>query len=388
MNLHRLTLLPLTAWAALSLAPAVAAPPADIVDIAVGSKDHTTLVAAVKAADYVVSLKNPGPLTVFAPTDAAFAKLPKEAVARLLEPAQRGELEKLLQHHVTTSVYEVKWLKDGQKLGQADGTKVTITVKDGKTYVDGALIVASVRASNGIVHDPVGGADRGHDERAVHVGLAVLHGDGDLRAVGLAELLAVLEPLHLVHGRRHVVLQQLLQLAALRGLEQARHRLLGQLGERGIGGREHRERPGVLERHDVVGRLHRGDQRGVVLGSHGDVDDVGRRCGHGRGEAQRGPGGQRQEGEAVQVHRRFLRGVAPSWGASPVMASGSREPGELRVRVVVRTCGAARPRRCACRSRWGAARRRSAPASPSPCPGARAPRRPPRPAGGHHASAA
>lgn len=152
MNLNRLTLLPLTAWAALSLAPAMAAPPADIVDIAVGSKDHTTLVAAVKAADYVVSLKNPGPLTVFAPTDTAFAKLPKEAVARLLEPAQRGELEKLLQHHVTPSVYEVKWLKDGQKLGQADGTKVTITVKDGKTYVDGALIVASVRASNGIVH--------------------------------------------------------------------------------------------------------------------------------------------------------------------------------------------------------------------------------------------
>lgn len=128
--------------------------PADktVVQTAVATPGFSILVEAVTAANLAGTLSGTGPFTVFAPTDAAFAKLPKEAVARLLEPAQRGELEKLLQHHVTTSVYEVKWLKDGQKLGQADGTKVTITVKDGKTYVDGALIVASVRASNGIVH--------------------------------------------------------------------------------------------------------------------------------------------------------------------------------------------------------------------------------------------
>ena len=126
--------------------------PKDIVDIAVGSKDHTTLVTAVKAADYVISLKNPGPLTVFAPTNAAFEKLPKGTVEGLLKPEKQGDLQKLLQYHVTPAVYETKWLKDGQKLGQANGGKVVIGVKDGKVTVNGANILASVRASNGIVH--------------------------------------------------------------------------------------------------------------------------------------------------------------------------------------------------------------------------------------------
>ena len=126
--------------------------PKDIVDIAVASKDHTTLVAAVKAADYVTALKNPGPLTVFAPTNAAFDKLPKGTVEELLKPEKKGELERLLQYHVTPSVYELKWLKDGQKLGQANGGKVTIAVKNGKVTVNGANVIASIRASNGIVH--------------------------------------------------------------------------------------------------------------------------------------------------------------------------------------------------------------------------------------------
>jgi uncharacterized surface protein with fasciclin (FAS1) repeats len=126
--------------------------PKDIVDIAVASKDHTTLVTAVKAADYVTALKNPGPLTVFAPTNAAFDKLPKGTVEELLKPEKKGELEKLLQYHVTPSVYELKWLKDGQKLGQANGGKVVIAVKNGKVTVNGASVIASIRASNGIVH--------------------------------------------------------------------------------------------------------------------------------------------------------------------------------------------------------------------------------------------
>lgn len=124
----------------------------DIVDIAVASKDHTTLVTAVKAADYVTSLKNPGPLTVFAPTNAAFEKLPKGTLEELLKPEKKGDLEKLLQYHVTPSVYEVKWLKDGQKLGQVNGGKVIIAVKNGKVTVNGANVLASIRASNGIVH--------------------------------------------------------------------------------------------------------------------------------------------------------------------------------------------------------------------------------------------
>lgn len=127
--------------------------PKDIVDIAAGSKDHSTLVAAVKAADYVVSLKNPGPLTVFAPTNAAFEKLPPGTVEELLKPEKRGELQKLLQYHVTPATYELKWLKDGMTLGQANGGKVKIEVaKDGTVRVNGAKVLASIRASNGIVH--------------------------------------------------------------------------------------------------------------------------------------------------------------------------------------------------------------------------------------------
>ncbi len=126
--------------------------PKDIVDVASASKDHTTLVTAIKAADYVVSLKNPGPFTVFAPTNAAFDKLPKGTVEGLLKPEKKEELQKILRYHVTTSVYEVTAFKDGQKLGQANGGSVIVGVKDGKFTVNGANIVASVRASNGIVH--------------------------------------------------------------------------------------------------------------------------------------------------------------------------------------------------------------------------------------------
>lgn len=126
--------------------------PKDIIDIAVASKDHSTLVTAVKAADLVMSLKNPGPLTVFAPTNAAFEKLPKGTVAELLKPEKQFELGKLLQYHVTPAVYLAKDLKDGQVLGQADGAKVKIGVKDGRITVNGANVLASIRASNGIVH--------------------------------------------------------------------------------------------------------------------------------------------------------------------------------------------------------------------------------------------
>ena len=124
----------------------------DIVDIAAGSPDHTTLVTAVKAADYVTSLKNPGPLTVFAPTNAAFARLPAGTVEGLLKPESREQLQKILQYHVTPATYEVRWLKDGMTLGQANGGKVKIGVRNGKVTVNGANVLASIRASNGIVH--------------------------------------------------------------------------------------------------------------------------------------------------------------------------------------------------------------------------------------------
>lgn len=124
----------------------------DIVDVASGSKDHTTLVTAVKAADLVTVLRGSGPLTVFAPTNAAFDKLPKGTVEGLLKPDKKFDLEKILQYHVSTSVYETKDMKDGMTLGVANGGKVTFRVKDGKVMVNDANIVATIRASNGIIH--------------------------------------------------------------------------------------------------------------------------------------------------------------------------------------------------------------------------------------------
>lgn len=126
--------------------------PTNIVSIATASPDHKTLVAALKAADYVKSVANPGPLTVFAPTDAAFAKLPAGTVESLVQPAKQADLREILKYHVAASVYEVPSLKDGMQLGMANGKKVTIRVVDGKVKVNDATIVASVRGSNGVVH--------------------------------------------------------------------------------------------------------------------------------------------------------------------------------------------------------------------------------------------
>jgi len=126
--------------------------PTNIVSIAIASPDHKTLVAALKAADYVKSVANPGPLTVFAPTDAAFAKLPAGTVEGLVKPEKQADLREILKYHVAASVYEQPALKDGMQLGMANGKKVTIKVQDGKITVNGAVILASVRASNGVVH--------------------------------------------------------------------------------------------------------------------------------------------------------------------------------------------------------------------------------------------
>lgn len=130
-------------------------PPIDannIVSIASASHDHTTLVAALRAADYVTGVANPGPLTVFAPTNAAFAALPAGTVDNLMRPANVSQLRHVLQHHVVPSVYPTTALTDGQVLGMVDGTNVTVHVRDGHFMINDANIVASIRASNGIVH--------------------------------------------------------------------------------------------------------------------------------------------------------------------------------------------------------------------------------------------
>lgn len=124
----------------------------DIVKVAVGSADHTTLVAALKAASLEDALSNAGPFTVFAPTNAAFDKLPAGTVDNLLKPENLDQLKNVLQFHVTPGVYKAESLRDGQKLGMVNAQNATVSVKDGKVQINGANVVASVRASNGIIH--------------------------------------------------------------------------------------------------------------------------------------------------------------------------------------------------------------------------------------------
>ncbi len=124
----------------------------DVVKVAAGSKDHTTLVAAIQTAQLVDALSNAGPFTVFAPTNAAFDKLPAGTVDDLLEPQNKSKLKLVLQHHVTTSALELDYFQDGQSVGMVDGTRETFTRKADGAYLGGAKIVASVRASNGWVH--------------------------------------------------------------------------------------------------------------------------------------------------------------------------------------------------------------------------------------------
>ncbi len=124
----------------------------DIVKVAAGSADHSTLVAALKAANLVDALANAGPFTVFAPTNEAFDKLPAGTVDNLLKPENIDQLKNVLQFHVTPGVYKAESLKDGQKLGMVNAQNATVSVKDGKVQINGINVVASVRASNGIIH--------------------------------------------------------------------------------------------------------------------------------------------------------------------------------------------------------------------------------------------
>lgn len=125
----------------------------DVVKVAVGSKDHTTLVAALKQAELVTSLSNAGPFTVFAPTNDAFGKLPAGTVDGLMKEDKKAGLQNILQYHVTTSSLKAEYLTDGMSLGMVNGDNVTISIKDGKIILNGAAtIIASIPASNGMIH--------------------------------------------------------------------------------------------------------------------------------------------------------------------------------------------------------------------------------------------
>lgn len=124
----------------------------DVVKVAVGSKDHTTLVAALQAASYVDVLSNAGPFTVFAPTNAAFDLLPKGTLDDLLKPENKDKLRDILEYHVYVGVLKDALMGDGMSYGMANGQNIKLGNKDGKMTVNGANIIATVPTSNGIIY--------------------------------------------------------------------------------------------------------------------------------------------------------------------------------------------------------------------------------------------
>jgi uncharacterized surface protein with fasciclin (FAS1) repeats len=125
----------------------------NVVQVAVGSPDHTTLVAALQAASYVDALSNVGPFTVFAPTNAAFDLLPSGTVDNLVKPENQRKLRDILEYHVLLGVYKPEDFVNGRNLGTADGRNVTVAVaEDGTVTINGAKIIGTVQASNGIIH--------------------------------------------------------------------------------------------------------------------------------------------------------------------------------------------------------------------------------------------
>jgi len=171
----RIALLSAAAFAALALTATVAAPVSaqektvmvggaamfpskNIVQNAVNSKDHTTLVAAVKAAGLVETLESKGPFTVFAPTNAAFGKLPAGTVDTLVKPENKGTLTKILTYHVVPGKLAASDLKDGMKLKTAEGEQLTVKHQGDKVWIIDAkggqsmVTISNVNQSNGVIH--------------------------------------------------------------------------------------------------------------------------------------------------------------------------------------------------------------------------------------------
>jgi uncharacterized surface protein with fasciclin (FAS1) repeats len=123
-----------------------------VVDIVVNSEDHTTLEAAVIAAELADDLSSKGPFTLFAPTDEAFAALPEGTVASLLEDPT-GALADILLYHVVGAKALSTDLSNGQSVATLNGAKIHVKFKDGKVYIDDAMVtVADIKADNGVVH--------------------------------------------------------------------------------------------------------------------------------------------------------------------------------------------------------------------------------------------
>lgn len=132
---------------------ALMVPSKNIVENAMGSADHTTLVAAVSAAGLAETLSGTGPFTVFAPTNEAFAKVPKATLDNLMKPEQKAELTKILTYHVVSGAYTSKDLKDGMELTTVQGGKIKLSMKDGTWWVNGAKItIPDVISKNGVTY--------------------------------------------------------------------------------------------------------------------------------------------------------------------------------------------------------------------------------------------
>jgi len=133
-------------------------PSKNIVQNAVNSRDHTTLVAAVKAAGLVETLEGKGPFTVFAPTNAAFGKLPAGTVDNLVKAENKPTLTKILTYHVVAGKYDASDLTDGKKLKTVEGEALTVKRADGKIWIidakgDQSMVsISNVHQSNGVIH--------------------------------------------------------------------------------------------------------------------------------------------------------------------------------------------------------------------------------------------
>jgi uncharacterized surface protein with fasciclin (FAS1) repeats len=127
--------------------------PKDIVDTAVGAGQFKTLATALTAAGLVDTLKGAGPFTVFAPTDAAFAKLPDGTVADLLKPENKAKLTAILTYHVVAGKDMAKDITGMSSVKTVNGKELSIKVVDGKVMVgDATVTTADIQASNGVIH--------------------------------------------------------------------------------------------------------------------------------------------------------------------------------------------------------------------------------------------
>lgn len=124
----------------------------NILQIAQNSPDHTTLAAAIEAAEIQNVLVNAGPLTVFAPVNAAFDELPEGTVEDLLKPENKSKLAKILTSHASPASLKKSQLTEDRQIYLATGQYVGVEIRDGETYVNGARVLGTIDASNGIIH--------------------------------------------------------------------------------------------------------------------------------------------------------------------------------------------------------------------------------------------